>query len=158
MLFILGGGTLSIIILLFNWKVGIAVATVSLLLSMIPIGGYKKPEEVAQLCILKLRRNTAGNKTYYVHKQGDRYIYALDNRAKYNLDGLAYEESFVQGNIKIYESEECNVPVMKVFEIKPNDDISVAPFSKKTEYIFYLPRGTVLDENPLEENAENNVV
>ena len=149
---------LCILIFVCNWKAGIVATAILLPLNLLPIGGFKEPQEVKKVFIEKLRISPINNRVYYVRKKGNRYIYAWDNRGRYQLDGLAYEEAYVSGKVKIYESGDCKVPIMKVFKVKPNDNISFAPFSTKTEYVFYLPMGTVLEDECLEQNPENNIV
>ena len=114
------------------------------ILTMFPIEGYEHFEHEIDLIPLKegikIDGKKIGSEKYVITDNSYNAIFAYDNRRKYNFDALSYEEARIKGNIKIYKSEECEKPILKVIRDKPNRTmVCLAPFSTKTEYVFLLP-------------------
>lgn len=77
----------------------------------------------------------------YIRQIGNKIYYAHDIRGRYGLPSVAREISYVRGKVKIYESQECQSPVLKIYQKKPLRQVAViAPFSTKTTYVFYIPK------------------
>lgn len=109
---------------------------------VIPIEGYNAPVLTNEVVLLPLKSEET-QEIYYVEKNNSVFIYAYDNSQKYGLDGGAYEEDRVSGIIKIYESAECKVPILKVFSTSRKDSwFTLCPMYTTKEYIFYIPEGT----------------
>ena len=123
--------------------IGVPIAILCLLL---PIEGYDpRTCELTELLSLK----TDDEKEYYVEYNKNKVKYAFDNSGEYNLAGDAYEEAYVKGNIKIYDSKSCTNAILKKYTTKPTRGVfTFAPFTKtKIEYIFYIPANTVKYED-----------
>lgn len=127
-----------------HWIAGAVLSVIYILCILLPIEGYHSPYEAEQIELLKLKRGSK-KQTYYIEQvDSNHVVFAYDNSEEYELDGVAYEEGFKKGNIKIYESEECYEPILKTFVIEPSTELfTFAPFSTKKQYVFYVPEGTV---------------
>lgn len=131
----------------YGVMLGVIIFLAFCLLSLFPLEGFKKPNCEETIRLIKLKRG--GERTEYIERRIDKIVYAYDAREMYSLDGEAYEETYipVRKNIKIYVSKDCETPKLKVFKRKPNRElIVIAPFSTKTEYVFYIPEGTIAEE------------
>jgi len=128
-----------------HWIAGIILSAIFLLLVLLPIEGFHKPQ-VDTLELMRLKRGK-NEHTYYIEMLGkDKVIFAYDNSDMYDLDGGAYEEGIRKGKIKVYESKVCVEPILKTYITKPVRDLfTFAPFSTKREYVFYVPEGTVVN-------------
>ena len=133
---------IALAVLLENWTYLFVGVGVSLVLSAIPWEGYRT-KCVKEVKLIKL--NTR-NKCYVKALGENRYMYAYDNREKYNLANEAYEEVMIKGNIKVYETPKCEEPVFKKFVSTPKAEfLTVFKLFRKTEYVFQIPMGTILD-------------
>lgn len=110
---------------------------------LIPMAGFTEPT-VQEIELLPLKLEEETDKTYYTKYQNGYYLYAYDNSGKYGLSGTAYEQSKVQNNnLKIYESEDCTTPILKIFKSKSKISwYSLAGMWSDEEYVFYIPVGT----------------
>lgn len=129
------------VLIIVGITVGIILATCSIL---VPMAGFTEPV-VETIELMPLRLGEEEDKEYYIRAEGSYYYYAYDNSAKYGLSGGAYEEKSVikSSEVKIYESEDCTTPILKV--IKRKSKISLYSFAgmwSSTEYIFYIPLDT----------------
>lgn len=124
-----------------NWIAWICVIAGCILISLIPWEGYANSEETeVKLIRIKNGKYEEG----YVRNVGRKAKYAYDNSKKYNFKGVAYEEKWIRGNIKIYESEECEEPILKIITKYPTRGfIAIALFATKTEYVFFVPMNSV---------------
>ncbi|MBQ8044315.1 MAG: hypothetical protein IJ272_09280 [Clostridia bacterium] len=141
-------GLVAVLLPLFYgaWKIAIGIAIGFIVLSLLPLEGYTERKHKKTIHLLKLRRNGPKDSCYYVEVRGNKAILAYDNSDMYNLDGYAYEELCVRGKIIVYESPNCEKPIMKKYIIKPSRVVlAIALFCTKHEYVFYVPEGTVLD-------------
>lgn len=129
-----------------HWIAGAVLSIIYILCLMLPIEGYKEREEIEQIELLKLKMGSKKSDFYLEFVEENKVVFAYDNSEMYELDGIAYEEGFKKGNIKIYESEFCEEPLLKTFVTEPERGIfTFAPFSTKREYVFYVPEGTVIN-------------
>ena len=120
-----------------HWIISVAIVVICGILSLLPFEGYKDRvcEEEIELLPLKW-----SNEKEYVYVIGKRATFAYDNSEQYEIDGVAYQEKSIKGNIIVYESKTCEQPVLKVFKIEPSRNfIAFAPFSTKYEYVFFVP-------------------
>lgn len=112
---------------------------------LVPMAGFTEPvEETTELMPLRLEQEN--DKQYYLECKGEYYYYAYDNSEQYSLDGGAYEETSIyrHSKVKVYESEQCTTPVLKVFKIKSKISwYSLAGMWDEKEYVFYIPFGTL---------------
>lgn len=138
-----------------TWK--IIAAVISVIAIFIPFEGYEKKECEREIDLIKLNRENC--KDCYVYPKGKKAIYAYDNSGEYNLSGEAYEEDYVRGKIKIYESDECTDPILKIMKHKPDRNLtSIALFATRTEYVFFIPTGTVAGKNKQQGDEKINVL
>lgn len=110
---------------------------------LVPMAGFTEPvEQTIELMPLRLDQET--DKDYYIEYKDGYYYYAFDNSEEYGLDGGAYErEGIPNSSVKIYESEECTVPILKTFNSKSKISwYSLAGMWSSKKYIFYIPMGT----------------
>lgn len=128
-----------------HWVAGTVLSVIYILCILLPIEGFQERENTEEIELLKLKRGLKEH-TYYIEIVGkNKVVFAYDNSDMYDLDGIAYEEGFRKGNIKIYETEPCEEPVLKTFVTEPTRCVfTFAPFSTKREYVFYVPEGTVI--------------
>lgn len=144
MVFLVIGGMIGMAISVIFGKFFIFLisVTAALILSSIPWDGYEtKCVKEVELIQLKTR-----NKCYVKRFEENNYVYAYDNRKKYNLTNEAYEEVVIKGKVKIYESDKCEVPIFKKFVSSPKTEFYTSfKLFKKTEYVFQVPIGTALD-------------
>ena len=114
---------------------------------LLPIDGFYKEFKVIEL--EPLRRDQCSDKKYYVevHARISNYAkYAYNNNEAYDMCGLAYEEKEIFKRVKIYEDPKCDNPYLKICITKPKRFfMTLAPFWKKVEYIFYIPEGAKYD-------------
>lgn len=142
-----------------HWIAGVVLSAIYLLCILLPIEGFEEREETDEIELLKLKRG-AKRQAYYIEMvDKNKVVFAYDNSEMYDLDGVAYEEGFRKGNIKIYETEFCEEPILKTFVTEPSRNLfTFAPFSTKTEYVFYVPEGTVLKHSKETTGQNNDVV
>lgn len=130
-----------------NELITVAILATTVIMVLLPIEGFKDRVCKVAVELMRLERGEDSEEIYYVEKMGVKVIFAYDNSKQYDLDGGAYEEKQLSGKIKIYESKDCLTPILKIFVIKPSRILlTFAPFSTKKEYIFYVPKGTVLKQ------------
>lgn len=128
-----------------HWIAGTVLSVIYILCVMLPIEGFEEREETEEVELLKLKRSSKEHSYYLEMVDKNKVVFAYDNSDMYELDGVAYEEDFRKGKIKIYESVNCEQPILKVFVTKPSREFfTFAPFSTKREYVFYVPEGTVI--------------
>ena len=129
--------------LVAGWKGFFISAGIVLVLALIPFEGFKTFECINTIELIKLRRNDG--KRYFIQRKGRKVIYAYDNREQYGLYGEVYEQKKIRGNIKIYESEECDRPLLKIFKSSPSRELlALALIPSRKKYIFYVPMGTIV--------------
>lgn len=146
MIVIFGGIIIALVVGTVGGWYWLIPAILSLIALIFPIEGFKEPECLKTVDLLPLKLERDGYTGYYVKVKGRKCIYAYDNRKKYNLDGTAYEEHFVSGNIKIYASNDCTRPIVKEFIIRPERGfLTFAPFSTRREVVFLIPEGGVYE-------------
>lgn len=149
MIILFAGGLIALLCFSFNMWFGIAVSVIVVALVMLPILGFENPEAVEKRNLVNIRLESKDKKQYVV-KKGQRVFYAFNNNEYYGIDGLAYEETYVTGKVKIFEDKDCNIPTLTLYIIRPYRlGITFAPFSTKKEYVFHVPEGTVIDLNIL---------
>ncbi len=111
---------------------------------LVPMAGYTEPM-VETIELMPLRLEQATDKVYYIKEKDNYYYYAYDNSEEYGLAGGAYEESSVYkgSTVKLYESEECVTPLLKVFKTKSKVSwYTFAGMWEEEEYVFYIPLAT----------------
>ena len=116
---------------------------------LVPMDGFSEPV-VVEKTLMPLRLDQETDETYYLKKSNGNYVYAYDNSERYGLSGCAYEQDSIGASYstKVYESEECTTPILKIFTTKSKISwYSVAGMWKNEEYVFYVPMGTKLEEN-----------
>ena len=144
--------------LIGGWTGVIIVVILTGILVLLPLEGYEEPEQIAEIKLLKLKKYNECGKTRYVERIKNEARFAFDNHERYNVNFEAYEEKSILGRIKVYESEECKAPVLRIFKFTPNRAVfTFAPFSKK-EYVFLLPQGTLQVLNEKGERVEEIAV
>lgn len=159
MVFVTIGLLFLVIAFACHWIAGVVLSIIYLLCILLPIEGFEEREETEEIELLKLKRGDKKTVCYLEVVDKNKVIFAYDNSDMYDLDGIAYEEGFKKGNIKIYETEFCEEPILKTFVTEPSRDVfTFAPFSTKTEYVFYVPEGTVLKKIKESINQKNDVV
>ncbi len=111
---------------------------------LVPMAGFTEPtEETVELMPLRLEQEL--DKEYYLEYRNGYYHYAYDNSEEYGLGGGAYQNDSVynDSNVKVYESEECTTPILKIYRSKSKISwYSLAGMWDDTEYVFYIPVGT----------------
>ena len=129
---------------------GPILIAICILITFFPLEGFK-PRTCKEITLIKLRRTGRTKDSIFIEKKGKKVIYAYDNREKYDVDGVAYEETFVKGNIKIYEVENCKTPCLKIFKTRPiRELVATAPFATRIEYVFIIPTSnSVSEEKPV---------
>ncbi len=129
----------------WHWIAGVVVSAICLLLLLLPIEGFEETEK-DDIELIRLKRGK-NDHTYYIEIIGkNKVIFAYDNSDMYDLNGGAYEEDFRKGKIKVYESSECEEPILRSYTTRPSREFfTFAPFSTKREYVFYVPEGTVIN-------------
>jgi len=139
-----------------HWIAGVVASVICLLTLLLPVEGFHE-RECDELELMKLKRGTKDH-TYYIELVGkNKVVFAYDNSDMYDLNGGAYEEDFRKGKIKVYESRECDEPVLKSYISRPvREVVTFAPFSTKREYVFYVPEGTVI-KSKNESSSQINV-
>lgn len=145
------GAIIVAIMMSCNWILGAVGIIVVLLLLLLPVEGFEEKQQVDDdIDLLRLKRGSKQD-TYYVEIKHGKVIYAYDNSEAYNLSGAAYEEAYRKGDIKVYQSEQCEFPILRDFVTKPSRWVfTFAPFSTKVEHVFYVPEGTVLREGEMQ--------
>ena len=144
--------------LIGGWIGLIIVAILTGILLLLPLEGYDEPEEIEEIKLLKLKKYSDCGKCCYVQKIKNEAKFAFDNSETYDISFVAYEEKRVFGRIKVYESEKCQEPVLRIFKSIPNRvAFTFAPFPKR-EYVFLLPEGTLEILNEKGEQVDVNVV
>lgn len=135
------GVVITLIAFCIKVKAGFACLGITLLLLALPIEGFEKRKLERQLTLLKLKEYS---QDIFIIKQKDKVKFAFNNKDEFDIDGIAYEEETVSGNIKIYEDKECETPILKVYVQKPSVGFfSLTPFFVKRQYVFYIPYGSV---------------
>ena len=130
---------------MYHWIFGTITSAIWLLLVLLPIEGFHKPQ-VDTLELMRLKLSNKGQTYYLWRLENNKILFAYDNSDMYDLDGGAYEEDVRKGKIKVYESEYCEEPILKTYITRPKRDFfTFAPFSTKTEYVLYVPEGTVFN-------------
>lgn len=136
-----------------NWIAGVVLSVILLLVLVLPVEGFRERESDV-LSIIPLKRGTNDHAYYIEIISKNKVVFAYDNSDMYDLNGGAYEEDFRKGTIKIYESRNCNKPVLKSYVTRPNREcFTFAPFSTKKEYVFYIPEGSIWN---LKDNRRSN--
>lgn len=127
-----------------GWLGVILMLVITTLLVISPLEGYYYRELELEVPLLKLKRPVNSGTCFYAEKYKHKVIIAYDNRATYDIGFEAYEEKTLFGNIKIYESDECQQPELKVFVSSPKRDMWTFCFIKRVEYVLLLPKDTTL--------------
>lgn len=111
-----------------------------------PLQGFEEKECVEEIQLVALQdREQEG--VYFVEKDVyGVYTYAYSTKDEYDLEGDTYNEKDLN-RVKIYQSPDCTIPVLKVFESKAKFGIFSFGFYTETEYVFFIPEGTVLQED-----------
>lgn len=115
--------------------------------------GYEEPVLVNEIELVSLNNTVSseggGNMFYVSVSASNVYTYRYEVKDKYNLGGKSYETDTKSDNVTEVESNECQKPVLKVYERKPikkwwiSFSIGAKPIE---EYVFYVPEGTIQKE------------
>lgn len=145
MIILIAGVVLSLLMLIFSWKISIAVLAVTFILLFLPLEGYGT-KSWKKIKLLPIDDPRCEEKKYFLIANKHKVVYAYDNSEHYDLSGTAYQTVTVRGKIKIYESQECTEPILKFYEKKPirDEGFALALFGTRREYVFYVPKGTVI--------------
>ena len=115
--------------------------------------GYTEPILKYEVELVSLNNTIGshggGNLWYVAISSRNVYTYRYEINDKYNIGGKAYKTNTLFGNVTEIESKECTKPVLKVYEREPikNKWISFSIGAKpKTEYVFFVPEGTIQKE------------
>lgn len=113
--------------------------------------GYKEPVLVNEIELVSLNNelsSTGEGDLFYVSVTADNtYSYRYEVNDKYNLGGKSYKVGTVSENVTEVEKEKCDKAVLKVYKVKPKITVvSFGLFASKTEYVFYIPEGTIQKE------------
>lgn len=127
---------------------------VSAIISVLPLEGYAEPEERTTY-IIKLERKNLQEKEYYLEKKDNTVIFAMNMCDIYSFKGVAYEEVELKGNIKICETIGCTKPCLKEIVAKPCRVVTFSNLFTKREYVFCVPKGTVLYASEEAESRED---
>lgn len=113
--------------------------------------GYKEPVLVNEIELISLNNELTstgkGNWAYVSVTADNTYSYRYEVNDKYNLDGKSYKIGTVSENVTEVETKECDKAVLQVYKVKPK--ITLVSFglgASKTEYVFYVPEGTIQKE------------
>ena len=113
---------------------------------------YRDPVLVDEIELVSLNNTVSseggGNMFYVSVSASNVYTYRYEVKDKYNLGGKSYETDTKSNNVTEVESKECTKPVLKVYERKPKRSWITFAFghSPKTEYVFYVPEGSIQKE------------
>ena len=145
--------------LIVGWGGVVAVIAVTTAIILLPVEGFEERECTNEVPLIRLKRSTSKEKVYYLEKHRGKVIFAFDNCDAYDINFEAYEEDTIRGNIKIYESEQCKSPVVRVFKSEPvhTQIWTFAPF-QRIEYVFLIPKGTLLYKKDKDKEQETIVV
>lgn len=141
----------------------IVIGVVSIGLLFIPTEGWQEKQCVSEQCLveIKLDEQNETDQVYYLKEVEYGMICAVDASTNYELTGIAYDEKKISeplvGSLEVYESKDCTIPILKKYKTRPNrGTFTFAPFSTKTDYIFYVPEGTVLHRASKENSRESS--
>lgn len=126
-----------------GWLGFILMMIIAAVLVMSPLEGYYARQLESEIPLLKLKRpvNSSGA-CIYAEKYKRKAIIAYDNRDTYDIGFEAYEEMTLWRNIKIYESDECKQPILRVFVSDPKREMWTFCFIKRVENVLLLPKDT----------------
>ena len=115
-----------------------------------PIQGYKDEaifeKEIELVSLNNTTASEGSGGLFYVSVSGENvYSYRYEIVDKYGISGKSYKVGTVSKNVTEIESKDCSKPVLRVYKRKPKRGIwTFAIGSTITEYVFYLPEGTIV--------------
>lgn len=122
----------------------------SLAISFIITPNYSEPElyKEIQLVSLSSVKETEGEPIYVVVASNNVYSYRYETDNEYGIGGETYKINTLSGKVTEIESDDCTVPILKVYERKPVFSWFSLWFvhSNKYEYVFFVPQGTIVKD------------
>lgn len=95
----------------------------------------------------ELMYDIKGNIFYLSVSANNVYTFRYQVNNEYNLTGKSYKVDTLKRNVIEIESSECDKAFLKVYKVKPKITfISFGLGASKTEYVFYVPEGTIQKE------------
>lgn len=120
----------------------------SVVLSIVIVPNYSEPElyQEIQLVSLNSIKEPEGEPIYVVVSTNNVYSYRHKIDNEYGIGGETYKINTLSGKVKEIESDDCTVPILKVYERKPVFSWFSLWFvqSNKYEYVFFVPQGTIV--------------
>lgn len=105
--------------------------------------GYQNPVLTQEIELVSL----SSELDYVSISDNNIYTYKYEVEDSKKLKDKSYKLAKVSGNVTVVEMEKCEKPILKVYERKAKITlISFGLGSKKTEYVFYVPIGTIQRE------------
>ncbi len=122
----------------------------SIVLSIIITPNYSELElyQEVQLISLNSIKETEGEPIYVVVASNNVYSYRHKIDNEYSIGGETYKINTLSGKVTEIESNNCTVPILKVYERKPVFSWFSLWFvhSNKYEYVFFVPQGTIVKD------------
>ena len=126
----------------------IATFFVTVLVMYIPWRGLDKPYCNREFYLMNPKQNTSENRNYYIEIRGNKLCYAYSDDEMCRPSNVMYGELRIKDNVKIYQSAKCESPIMKEYVISSKTNfVTIGGFPLRTEYVFYVPEGTVLESS-----------
>ena len=118
------------------------------ILELIFFNADKSKSCVKTFYLVKLKTKTEANdfeQRYYIKVVGNKAVFTFNESKNYIQ---TYKEGKVKGKILVHEQDEIRKPMLRVFQNLPSFNLGVfTPVIAKTEYHFYIPKGTALNLN-----------
>lgn len=122
----------------------------SVVISIVITPNYSEPElyQEIQLVSLNSIKKLEGEPIYVVVSSNNVYSYRHKINNEYGIGGETYKINTLVGKVTEIESDNCTVPILKVYERKPAFSWFSLWFvhSNKYEYIFFVPQGTIVKD------------
>ena len=131
----------------------VIIFVVSLVLGLfVPIEGYNEEAEMIEEIKLISLSNTVSSEGYggmfYVSVSANNvYTYRYEVNNEYGISGKSYKVSTISKDVTEIESKDCKVPVLKIYRRDPKRFLfTFGLLADVTEYVFYVPEGTIQRE------------
>ena len=118
----------------------------------VPLEGYEDKAKLIKETELVSLSNTVASEghggLFYVSVSANNvYTYRYEVDDEYNISGTSYKVGLLDENVTEVESKDCKIPVLKVYERKAKKGLfTLSLFQNRTEYVFYVPEGSVVKE------------
>lgn len=140
------GGVITLFTFVFAGWYGVIPLALTIVLDLLPLEGFED-SECELVNIIKINDENLNNDSeqdIYLVKDEKYVTYARDISNKYDINAELYDEVKVKlKNLRIFESEECKKPILKIYTRDSLcGDWCLCPFDIR-EYVFFVPKGSV---------------